>query len=385
LNEEMAKDIVLTVSPFWGKEKRERLEKVAELAGFRVLNVLGDLTAAAVDFASTRTFEGKPSYVVFFGMGSIGASAVLMKFSQLGNESRVIDVLKMKYDEKIGGLSFDSMLADYFAEEYDKIRAAKSKDLPSIKNNLKATIKLRYLANQVKESLSVVESEDISLEALDGETDFKLTLTRQKLEEINDDLFRKSIIPITKLLEETSFTPENIELFGGGWRVPKVQTYLQQIGIPLGIHVNGEEGVAFGAAFYGAVQKRTVPVHIIVNDLVPSENSGSLPPLSPAALKRSVERIGKVEAKEKAREKAIQAKNLFETYLYEAKDKIEEKERKKEIGNTQREEMEGVLANEEEWLSENGNVNHVGEEIYLQRLLALKKALVSIGKLKDEL
>eukprot|EP01097_Dermamoeba_algensis_P006385 TRINITY_DN4001_c0_g1_i1.p1 TRINITY_DN4001_c0_g1~~TRINITY_DN4001_c0_g1_i1.p1 ORF type:complete len:473 (+),score=151.14 TRINITY_DN4001_c0_g1_i1:313-1731(+) len=387
LSAEQTRDVVLSVPPFWGNEKRERLRSVAELAGFRVLNVLSDLTAAAVDFASTRTFE-KPQYSVFYGMGSIGASAILVKFSQHTNGSRVVEVLKSESDNVIGGQSFDFAIADYLADQFDKQKSAKTKEASNIRKNVRALTKLRLYANELKESLSAVESEDVNLESLDGDNDLVLTFTRQNLEEICDKLFQQAVAPLTRLLESIDNKKDvsYIELFGGGLRVPKVQSLLQKYDIPLGVHVNGEEGVAFGSAFYGAVQKKTVPVHILVTDPVThTEATTALPSLSPSALKRSEERIRLVEEKEKQRERSVEAKNEFETYLYEAKDKVEEREKSKHISEAQKDELMGVLAQEEEWLGDNGNVNQVTADVYSSRLSELKTKLSSIAKLKEEL
>merc|ERR1712232_1122276 len=48
---------------------------------------------------------------------------------------------------------------------------------------------------------------------------------------------------------------DDIELIGGGMRVPKVQEYLKQYlgeSMELGMHINSDESMALGAAFHGA-------------------------------------------------------------------------------------------------------------------------------------
>merc|ERR1719161_2987346 len=71
--------------------------------------------------------------------------------------------------------------------------------------------------------------------------------------------------PIDAALKEGNVTIGDIdavEMIGGAWRIPKVQTLLSEHilksrpegAVPLNLsqHVNGEEAMATGAAFFGA-------------------------------------------------------------------------------------------------------------------------------------
>jgi endoplasmic reticulum chaperone BiP len=88
--------------------------------------------------------------------------------------------------------------------------------------------------------------------------DFSETLTRARFEELNADLFKKTLGPVKSVLKDGGLTVDEVHevvLVGGSTRIPKVQAILKEMfnGKEPSKGVNPDEAVAFGAAIQGAV------------------------------------------------------------------------------------------------------------------------------------
>jgi molecular chaperone DnaK (HSP70) len=85
-----------------------------------------------------------------------------------------------------------------------------------------------------------------------------LTVSRAKFEELNADLFKKTIAPVAQVLKDAQMVKSSVHqivLVGGSTRIPKVQQLLSEYfdGRTLNKEINPDEAVAFGAAVQGAI------------------------------------------------------------------------------------------------------------------------------------
>ena len=88
--------------------------------------------------------------------------------------------------------------------------------------------------------------------------DFSETLTRAKFEELNMDLFKRTLKPVEQVLKDAKVKKNEIDdivLVGGSTRIPKVQAMLEEYfnGKKVSKNINPDEAVAFGAAVQGGV------------------------------------------------------------------------------------------------------------------------------------
>ena len=88
--------------------------------------------------------------------------------------------------------------------------------------------------------------------------DFSETLTRAKFEELNMDLFRKTMKPVEQVLKDANVKKDAISevvLVGGSTRIPKVQQLLKEYfgGKEPSKGINPDEAVAYGAAVQGGI------------------------------------------------------------------------------------------------------------------------------------
>lgn len=118
--------------------------------------------------------------------------------------------------------------------------------------------KLKREAEKAKRTLSSQMSTRIEIEAFFEGKDFSETLTRAKFEELNIDLFKKTIKPVEQVMKDANVKKTEIDdivLVGGSTRIPKVQALIEEYfnGKKASKGINPDEAVAFGAAVQAGV------------------------------------------------------------------------------------------------------------------------------------
>jgi endoplasmic reticulum chaperone BiP len=110
----------------------------------------------------------------------------------------------------------------------------------------------------VKRTLSAQHQARLEIEGLIDGTDFSETLTRARFEELNLDLFKKTLGPVQKVMDDADMGKAEVDeivLVGGSTRIPKVQSLLKDYfdGKEPSRGVNPDEAVAYGAAVQGGI------------------------------------------------------------------------------------------------------------------------------------
>jgi heat shock protein 5 len=172
--------------------------------------------------------------------------------SLLSIEEGVFEVLATAGDTHLGGEDFDNRVMSYFIKQY------KTKTGTDVSKNNRALGKLKREVEKAKRTLSSQMSTRIEIEAFENGNDFSETLTRAKFEELNMDLFRKTMKPVEQVLKDSGVKKEEIDdivLVGGSTRIPKVQQLLKEYfgGKEPSKGINPDEAVAYGAAVQGGV------------------------------------------------------------------------------------------------------------------------------------
>ncbi|CAK73410.1 unnamed protein product (macronuclear) [Paramecium tetraurelia] len=251
------KDVVLTVPSEWNISQRSALKSAAQLAELEVLGIINENTAAALYYALERSDENKHT-ALFYNIGSYNIQVSLVEFQAVDAQKKKVETLRVLADYSIpnaGGQSLDLLLANHFAREFDNQPSRKGKK--SIFTNSKAMNKLLKAANKYKEILSANKETQVYLEGLiDGE-DYTTSIQRSTFESLFENKLQQLTEPINYVLEKCNKTKEDInivELIGGGIRVPKIQQELANYfgSVEVGTHLNGDESMAFGAAFHAA-------------------------------------------------------------------------------------------------------------------------------------
>ena len=138
------------------------------------------------------------------------------------------------------------------------IKLIKRKHSKDVSSDKKTVQKLRREAERAKRSLSNQHQVRVEIESLYDGIDFSEPLTRARFEELNNDLFHKTMGPVKKAMEDAGLKKNQIDeivLVGGSTRIPKVQDLLKEYfdGKEPSKGVNPDEAVAYGAAVQGGI------------------------------------------------------------------------------------------------------------------------------------
>merc|ERR1712034_195001 len=190
--------------------------------------------------------EGEKNVLVFdLGGGTFDVSLLTI-------DNGVFEVVSTNGDTHLGGEDFDQRVMEHFIKLYKK---KKGKDL---RKDVRAVQKLRREVEKAKRALSAAHQVRVEVESLFEGEDFSETLTRAKFEELNMDLFKGTLKPVQKVLEDADLTKKEIDeivLVGGSTRIPKVQSLVKEFfnGKEPSKGINPDEAVAYGAAVQAGV------------------------------------------------------------------------------------------------------------------------------------
>ena len=237
---------VVTVPAYFNDNQRQATKDAGVIAGLTVLRVVNEPTAAAIAYGLDKKGKEESQIIVYdLGGGTFDVSL-------LSIEDGVFEVMATAGDTHLGGEDFDQRVMDHFVKTYNK------KNNVDITKNLKTMGKLKREVEKAKRTLSSQMSTRIEIEAFHEGKDFSETLTRAKFEELNMDLFKKTLKPVEQVLKDAKVKKSDIAdivLVGGSTRIPKVQSMIEEYfgGKKASKGINPDEAVAYGAAVQGGV------------------------------------------------------------------------------------------------------------------------------------
>ncbi|CRG84107.1 78 kDa glucose-regulated protein homolog [Talaromyces islandicus] len=236
---------VVTVPAYFNDAQRQATKDAGTIAGLNILRVVNEPTAAAIAYGLDKTGDERQIIVYDLGGGTFDVSL-------LSIDNGVFEVLATAGDTHLGGEDFDHRVMDHFVKLYNK------KNNVDITKDLRTMGKLKREVEKAKRTLSSQMSTRIEIEAFHEGNDFSETLTRAKFEELNMDLFKRTLKPVEQVLKDAKVKKADVNdivLVGGSTRIPKVQSLLEEFfnGKKASKGINPDEAVAFGAAVQGGV------------------------------------------------------------------------------------------------------------------------------------
>ena len=291
------KNAVVTVPAYFNDAQRQATKDAGVIAGLNVARIINEPTAAAIAYGLDK--RGKEQNILVFDLGG-GTFDV----SVLTIDNGVFEVVSTNGDTHLGGEDFDQRIMDYFME---LIKRKYSKD---VSKDPRARQKLRREAERAKRALSSQHQVRVEIEGLAEGVDLSEPLTRARFEELNNDLFKKTLSPVKKAMEDASFKKTDVQelvLVGGSTRIPKVQQLLKDYfdGKEPNKGVNPDEAVAYGAAVQGGILSGEG-----------GDETKDILLLDVAALTQGIETVGEVMSKIIPRNTVIPTKKTqtFTTY-----------------------------------------------------------------------
>ncbi|MBP7948943.1 MAG: molecular chaperone DnaK [Verrucomicrobiales bacterium] len=244
---ETISDAVITVPAYFNDAQRNATKAAGEIAGLNVRRIINEPTAASLSYGLDKKGDEKIA-VYDLGGGTFDISVL-----EIGGG--VFEVKATNGDTHLGGDDWDNRLIEWITSEFKTDSGIDLKGQPD------AIQRIKEEAEKAKIALSSSQSYDISLPFITadqtGPKHIQKTLTRAKLEQLCDDLFERTVVPVRKCLDDAKVATAAIDelvLVGGMTRMPKViETARKLAGKEPHKGVNPDEVVAIGAAIQGGI------------------------------------------------------------------------------------------------------------------------------------
>jgi len=183
------KNAVVTVPAYFNDAQRQATKDAGTISGLHVLRIINEPTAAAIAYGLDKKNIEKNILVFDLGGGTFDVSILTI-------DGGVFEVLATNGDTHLGGEDFDQRVMEHF------IKLIKSKYKADVSKDQRAIAKLRREVEKAKRALSSVPQVKVEIESLYDGNDFSETLTRAKFEELNNDLFKKTLKPLELVLKD---------------------------------------------------------------------------------------------------------------------------------------------------------------------------------------
>ena len=210
---------VVSVPAYFDDASRGAVMLAAKIAGFDVLRLIAEPTAAAYAYGFHKKSEG--AYMIYdLGGGTFDVSILNM-------EAGVLQVIATGGDNLLGGDDLDHILAEHIAKEL----------------NISLEPVLYLKAKELKELLSFQNSASLNF----GSKKFKIT--REVFENLISPLINRTIKIAKDTLFDADVKLDGIILVGGSTRIPFIaQNLTRSFGVKVFSDIDPDRAVVIGAA-----------------------------------------------------------------------------------------------------------------------------------------
>ena len=238
---------VITVPAYFNDSQRQATMDAGKIAGIEVLRIINEPTAASLAYGLDKK-QNETILVFDLGGGTFDVSIL-----EVGDG--IFEVLSTAGDTNLGGDDFDKVLVDWLVNDF------KEKEEINLTDDIQALQRLTESAEKAKMELSTVETTTIHLPFITadktGPKHIETDLTREKFENLCQDLIQRCKIPVEKSLTDARLEKSDINevvLVGGSTRIPAVQNLVESLtGRKPNQSVNPDEVVAIGAAIQAGI------------------------------------------------------------------------------------------------------------------------------------
>jgi molecular chaperone DnaK len=255
---------VITVPAYFNDAQRQATKDAGKIAGLEVLRIINEPTAAALAYGLDKK-EARTIAVYDLGGGTFDITILEI-------DDGLFEVKSTNGDTFLGGEDFDMRIVNYLADEFKKEHGV------DLSNDKMALQRLKEAAEKAKIELSSSSQTEINQPfiSMDRNTGQPLhmvmKLTRAKLENLVEDLIKRSIKPCQAALKDAGLSKDDIDevvLVGGMTRMPRViEEVTKYFGKEPHKGVNPDEVVALGAAIQAGVLQGDVK-DVVLLDVTP--------------------------------------------------------------------------------------------------------------------
>ena len=227
----------------------DELKKAAQYVNLQIIRIVSEPIAASLAYLYKKKddFTKQRNILVY----DLGASSLRVSVIKINNND--YDIIT-ESDEDINSRAIDEKIFKYVKAEMQK----QYNDKKNYFEHPKIQLKLHEECEQAKKILSEAETVDIVIENDDDTEDddenqepLTFTLTYEKFNEINQDLFKRSMSLLKKVMEKPDIDLKSINdlfLIGGATQIKKIRELLiDTIGIEPCPTVDPRQAIALGA------------------------------------------------------------------------------------------------------------------------------------------
>jgi Molecular chaperone len=212
---------VVTVPAYFNDSQRKATEAAGKIAGLKVERIINEPTAAALAFGLDKLKKDGVIAVYDLGGGTFDISIIEM--TNVDGEYQ-FEVISTSGDTHLGGEDFDSILINFFIDEFKKESGF------DLNKDPMALQRLKEAAEKAKIELSTTDQTEVNLPYItadaSGPKHFVQKITKAKLESLVGELVTRSLDPVKTALKDAKLAPKDIDdviLVGGQTRMPMVQ------------------------------------------------------------------------------------------------------------------------------------------------------------------
>ncbi|SBT50133.1 molecular chaperone DnaK [Micromonospora auratinigra] len=260
---EQITDAVITVPAYFNDGQRQATKEAGEIAGFNVLRIVNEPTAAALAYGLDK--GSKEQTVLVFDLGGGTFDVSLLELAE-----GVVEVKSTSGDNQLGGDDWDQRIIDHLVKTF---RGEHGIDLAQDKMAMQ---RLKEAAEKAKIELSAATTTNINLPYITagaaGPLHLDVTLSRAEFQRMTQDLLDRCKGPFEQAVKDAGIKVADVDhviLVGGSTRMPAVTDLVKQLtGRDPNKGVNPDEVVAVGAALQAGVLKGEVK-DVLLLDVTP--------------------------------------------------------------------------------------------------------------------
>lgn len=261
---ECVTEAVIAVPVKFDSLQCQEVKEAAMLAGLEVKRVISEPGAAALAYGFGLSGEKDEKIMICdFGGGNFSVAIV-----EIGDN--VVEVIAVNGEIDIGGDNFDERIVQWMLDELKRVEGV------NLSSDKVAMQMLKEAAENAKIELSDTRVANISLPFIadtgTGYKNFDRDLTREKFEELTNDLVEKMAISVKNVIKDAGdIDLRQVYMIGGSSFIPVVQETVRSItGIEPSKFLKYSECVAIGASIQGGKLTGSIGSgDILLLDVVP--------------------------------------------------------------------------------------------------------------------
>ena len=251
---------VITAPAYFNNNQRNATKKAGELAGFDVLRIISEPTAASLAYGLDKVKRRLKIAVLDLGAGTFDVSV-------LHTGDGIFKVISTSGDTELGGKDIDDRILNHIVKRFEQEYRVDLRD----KGDLN---RLRALTEKAKIELSTkpLTTINISIKRDGSKLHLQTVLTRKTMENLIGDIIVRLRDPLENALKDAYLSPHDIDrlvLVGGPTRMPIVWNYFRKFfGIEPEKGFHPMEIVAVGAFVHASILSGEIR-NLILMDVTP--------------------------------------------------------------------------------------------------------------------